>query len=64
MGTWIDSEQAPEENAANYVNGRFDPKGAEALRESFRRQAEVQAKLNAESRTIAQRHRPHQANAR
>jgi len=57
-------EQVPEENAANYVNGRFDPKGAEALRESFRRQAEVQAKLNAESRTMAQRHRPQPANAR
>jgi len=59
-----ESEFYPEENAANYVNGRFDPKGAEALRESFRRQAEVQAKLNAESRTMAQRHRPQPANAR
>ena len=59
-----DSETFPEENAANYVNGRFDPKGAEALRASFRRLAEVQAKLSAESRTIAQRHRPPQQQAR
>lgn len=64
MNPWIESEQFPEENAANYVNGRFDPKGAQALRESFRRQAEVQARLSAESRTIAQRHRPQPAGPR
>jgi uncharacterized protein with GYD domain len=64
MGQQTEPENFPEENAANYVNGRFDPKGAEALRESFRRQAEVQAKLNAESATQAQRHRPHAGNAR
>lgn len=64
MNPWIEPEQFPEENAANYVNGRFDPKGAEALRESFRRQAEVQARLSAESRTIAQRHRPQPAGPR
>lgn len=58
MRQTTEPDQFPEENAANYVNGRFDPKGAEALRESFRRQAEVQAKLSAESRTQAQRHRP------
>lgn len=64
MNPWTEPEQFPEENAANYVNGRFDPKGAEALRESFRRQAEVQARLSAESRTIAQRHRPQPAGPR
>jgi hypothetical protein len=64
MGQQTEPDNFPEENAANYVNGRFDPKGAEALRESFRRQAEVQAKLSAESRTQAQRHRPHAGNAR
>lgn len=64
MNPWIEPEQFPGENAANYVNGRFDPKGAEALRESFRRQAEVQARLSAESRTIAQRHRPQPAGPR
>lgn len=61
MGQANEPEQFPEENAANYVNGRFDPKGAEALRESFRRQQEVQARLSAESRTQAQRHRPQPA---
>jgi hypothetical protein len=64
MGQQTEPDNFPEENAANYVNGRFDPKGAEALRESFRRQAEVQAKLSAESRTQAQRHRPHAGNPR
>jgi uncharacterized protein with GYD domain len=64
MGQANEPEQIPEENAANYVNGRFDPKGAEALRESFRRQAEVQAKLSSESRTQAQRHRPQAGSAR
>jgi len=54
----IEPENFPEEVAANYVNGRFDPKGAESLRESFRHQGEVQARLSAESRTAAQRHRP------
>jgi hypothetical protein len=51
-------EDYPEENAANYVNGRFDPKAAEALRASHRKQAEVQANLDGEIQTIAQRHRP------
>ncbi|MDB5857578.1 MAG: hypothetical protein JWQ76_1267 [Ramlibacter sp.] len=51
-------ENFPEENAANYVNGRFDPKAAEARRASQPSQFEVQAKLGAEVRTIAQRHRP------
>jgi hypothetical protein len=50
------SENFPEENAANYVNGRLDPKAAEARRASQVKQAE-QARL-AEARTIAQRHRP------
>ena len=59
MGERIDClEDSPEENAANYVNGRFDPKTAEALRAKHLKAFEVQAKLAAESRTIAQRHRP------
>jgi uncharacterized protein with GYD domain len=52
----VNEETFSEENAANYVNGRFDPKGAQALREGLRRQAEVRAKLDAEARTLAQRH--------
>ena len=46
------------ENAANYINGRFDPKGAQALRASQRRQLEEQVRTQQEVRTIAQRHRP------
>jgi hypothetical protein len=58
MGQWSESKQDyPEENAANYVNGRFDPKAAQALRDSQLKQAE-QARLGAEVRTHAQRHRP------
>jgi hypothetical protein len=58
MGQWSESIQDfPEENAANYVNGRFDPKAAQALRDSQLKQAE-QARLGSEARTIAQRHRP------
>jgi hypothetical protein len=46
------------ENAANYVNGRFDPKAAEALREAQQRQMEEEARLRREVRTIAQQHKP------
>jgi hypothetical protein len=52
------------ENAANYVNGRFDPKAAEALRASQRKQMEEQAAARREVRTIAQQHKPHSAGAR
>lgn len=52
------SESFPEENAANYVDGRFDPKAAEERRANQLRQFELQAKLGAEIRTMAQRHRP------
>jgi hypothetical protein len=33
MGEWSEFfEDFPEKNPGNYVNGNFDPKGAEALR--------------------------------
>jgi len=33
MGEWSEYfEDFPEENPGNYVNGNYDPKGAEALR--------------------------------
>jgi len=51
-------EAFPEEVAANYVNGRFDPQAAEALRAQHLKQFELQAKLKSDARTIAQRHRP------
>ena len=49
------------ENAANYVNGRFDPKAAQALRASQQKRFEEQAAARKEVRTIAQQHRPHHA---
>jgi hypothetical protein len=54
------------ENAANYVNGRFDPKAAQALRAEQERQLEEQARAGREVRTIAQqhKHKPHSARAR
>ena len=57
MRDWSDSIQMfPEENAANYVNGRFDPAGAEALRR--KKDADDLARLRGEVHTIAQKHRP------
>ena len=59
MRDWTDSiQEFPQENAANYANGRFDPEAAEALRVQSSRQAELQARLAAQARTIAQLHRP------
>lgn len=59
MGEWSEYfEDFPEENPGNYVNGRFDPQGAEALRAAKAKLAEDQAKLDAEIRGIVQRHRP------
>jgi hypothetical protein len=49
------------ENAANYVNGRFDPQAAQALRALQRKQMEEKARSQREVRTIAQRHRPQSA---
>lgn len=53
MGEWSEYfEDFPDENPANYIGGRFDPKGAEAQRETQRRQEEElrqdQAELDAE----------------
>ena len=59
MRDWADSiQEFPQEDAANYANGRFDPEAAEALRSKYGQQAELQAKLAAQARTIAQMHRP------
>lgn len=58
MGEWSEYfEDFPDENPANYVNGRFDPKGAAAQRAE---QAEVtaqQAALNKEIADIVRKHR-------
>ncbi|WP_439685540.1 hypothetical protein MNJPNG_08975 [Cupriavidus oxalaticus] len=58
MGEWSEYfEDFPEENSANYVNGRFDPKGAEALRAGEAKLLQDQANLDAEIRAIVQKHR-------
>jgi len=61
MHEWKLSESFPEENASNYVDGRFDPVRAEALRQQNRQRAAEQPWLHMEIRTAAQRHRPQQA---
>jgi hypothetical protein len=49
------------DNAANYVDGRFDPRAAQTLRQVLRQQAEALRAAVQDVRTIAQRHRPGQA---
>jgi hypothetical protein len=57
MGEWSDYfEDFPEENPANYVGDRFDPKGAEALRVRKAKLAAEQAKLDAEIADIIEKH--------
>lgn len=58
MGQQWSESLLPEDSAANYVNGRFDPKAAQALRSDAQKRAEAEARLQAETRTIAQQHRP------
>lgn len=63
MGEWSEYfEDYPEENPANYVGVRFDPKGAQILREQQAKQQEKidrdQANLNSEIAAIVQKHRP------
>lgn len=52
------SESAPEENASNWIDGRFDPEAAAARREQHRQAAAQQPWLQTDYRTIAQQHRP------
>lgn len=65
MGEWSDYfEDFPEENPANYVGNRFDPKGAEALRAHEARLASEQAKLNAEIASIIKKQSPASASGK
>ena len=58
MGEWSEYfEDFPEENPANYVDGRFDPERAAALRAARARAAGEQAKLDAEIARIVAKHR-------
>lgn len=57
MGEWSDYfEDFPEENPANYIDGRYDPKGAAALRAQRSRIAAEQAQLDDEIQRIIQKH--------
>lgn len=58
MGEWSEYfEDFPEEDPANYVGNRFDPKGAEALREAKANAAAEHANLNAEIAHIIKKHK-------
>ena len=62
MGEWSDYfEDFPEENPANYVGERFDPMGAQVIRDrEVRMKSELtqsQAKLNAEISAIVAKHK-------
>jgi hypothetical protein len=58
MGEWSEYfEDFPEENPGNYVNGRFDPQGAELLRKQQSVVNEKQAALNKEIADIVRKHR-------
>lgn len=47
MGEWSDYfEDFPEENPANWVNGRFDPKGAQEQHAMTIQRERAQAELN------------------
>ena len=57
MGEWSDYfEDFPEENPANYINGRYDPQGAAALQAQRNRIAAEQAQLDNEIQRIIQKH--------
>ena len=59
MGEWSEYfEDFPEENPANWVDGRFDPRTAAAQRANERRAVQDQARLNAEIARIVRRHSP------
>lgn len=59
MGEWSEYfEDFPDENPANYVDGRFDPKGAAALRSDQMRVAQDQARLDDEIASIIKKHSP------
>jgi hypothetical protein len=57
MGEWSEYfEDFPDENPANYVNGRFDPKGAAAQRAKQSEVSAQQAALNKEIADIVRKH--------
>lgn len=58
MGEWSEHfEDFPDEDPANYVNGRFDLAGAARLRAQDARISAEQAALNKEIADIVRKHR-------
>jgi Na+-transporting methylmalonyl-CoA/oxaloacetate decarboxylase gamma subunit len=62
MGEWSEYfEDLPEENPANYVDGRFEPQTANAQREAkqnaSRKLRSEQQRLDAEIEAIVQQHK-------
>jgi hypothetical protein len=57
MGDWSDYfEDFPEENPANWIGGRFDPKAAAEARTREAKVAHEQAILDAEISRIIKKH--------
>lgn len=59
MGEWSEYfEDFPEENPANWVDGRFDPRAAAAQRANEQRAVQDQARPDAEIARIVKKHSP------
>ena len=59
MGEWSEYfEDFPEENPANWVGDRYDPKMAAEVRAAEKKLALDQARLDAEIAGIVRKHRP------
>jgi hypothetical protein len=57
MGEWSEYfEDFPEENPANWIDGRFDPKAAALARAHEEKVRQEQAKLDAEINVIIKHH--------
>lgn len=59
MGEWSEYfEDFPEENPANWIDGRFDPKGAAQRAAAHAKLTQEQANLDAEIAAIVKKHSP------
>jgi hypothetical protein len=58
MGEWSEYfEDFPDENPANYVQGKFDPHGANLQRQAQEKLRSDQSRLNAEIAAIVEQHK-------
>jgi hypothetical protein len=61
----MNADQFAEENAANYIDGRFDPQAAQAARRAGQQKlADLRARQPLDWLTAAQRHRPQRTASR